>query len=351
MQRRGFAGGVALHMRKHHVAVLMGGISSEHDVSVKTGAMVVGSIDRDKFNVTPITITRNGKWKLLGTPAIDVHEALPQLMALRIDCVFLALHGPFGEDGRIQGMFDMLGIPYTGPGCAASALAMDKIRSKAVVSQAGVPVARHEIITRREWDSVPHETIARITTQIGFPCVIKSPCQGSSIGMAIPDTAEHFESALLDVLSYGDTVLVEEFLEGVELTCGVMDVAPGGRPWALPVTEIRPLTSKFFDYAAKYDPGASEEITPARIPEDMTGLVQEYAVKAHDALGCRGLSRSDMILSDRGPVWFELNTIPGMTETSLFPQAAAVAGISFPVLIERLVLGAIAFAENAQNNS
>jgi len=338
-------------MKKHHVAVLMGGVSSEHDISVKTGAMVVGSIDREKFNVTPITITRNGKWKLLGTPPIDVHEALPQLIALRIDCVFIALHGPFGEDGRMQGMLDVLGIPYTGSGCAASALAMDKIRSKAVVAQAGVPVARHEIITRREWDAVPYDVLDRIKTEIGFPCVIKSPCQGSSIGMAIPEKADDFEARLLDVLSYGDTVLVEEYLEGVELTCGVMDAAPGGRPWALPVTEIRPLTAKFFDYSAKYDPGASEEVTPARIPEDTAQRVQTWAVRAHEAIGCRGLSRSDMILTERGPVWIEVNTIPGMTETSLFPQAAAVAGITFPALIERLLLGAVAFAETGQNGS
>ncbi|MFA6243409.1 MAG: D-alanine--D-alanine ligase family protein [Candidatus Hydrogenedentales bacterium] len=329
-------------MKKTHVAVLMGGVSSEHEVSLKSGAMVAGSLDRERFEITPVVITREGQWKFPGEQLREIFEALPSLLARKVDCMFIALHGPFGEDGRIQGMFDVLGIPYTASGCAASALAMDKIHSKAVVRQAGVTVAKDLVLLRSEWDAGDAAVLERVEREIGFPCLIKSPCQGSSLGMAIPRDAADFKKSLLNVLAYDDRVLVERFVKGPEVTCGVLDVEPGKPPRALPVTEICPVDSTFFDYHAKYTPGACKEITPARISPEVTEKVQRMAECVHSVIGCSGLSRSDMILDGDQPVWIEVNTIPGMTETSLFPQAAAAAGISFAELNTMLVENALA---------
>ena len=328
-------------MNKTHVAVLMGGVSSEHDVSLKSGAMVAGNLDRARFDITPIIITREGKWKFPSERALDVGNALGHLTALDIECVFIALHGPFGEDGRVQGLFDVIGMPYTGSGCAASALAMDKLHSKSVVREAGVRVADQVILHRSEWDHAFEQVMTRVNNQIGFPCLIKSPCQGSSLGMAIPKDAAAFRTSLLDVFAYGDLVMVEKFIKGTEVTCAVLDVDADKPPRALPVTEICPVSSEFFDYTAKYTPGACNEITPARISEKVMRKVQEVAERVHTVIGCKGLSRSDMILDGDDPVWIEVNTIPGMTETSLFPQAAAAAGIAFPDLLTLFVEEAI----------
>ena len=327
-------------MDRMKVAVLMGGLSSEHDVSLRSGAMVAGNLDRETYDPVPVVIARNGAWKILDDRPCGIVEALARLQELGIDCVFIALHGPHGEDGRIQGLFDIIGMPYTGSGCAASALAIDKVRSKAVVRSAGIPLARDLVVTRAQWDADPDTVLTRVHTELGFPCVLKSPCQGSSIGMAIPRELSEFRGALLNVLAYDDTVLIEQYLNGLEVTCSVLDATPGAPPHALPVTEIRPVSAAFFDYSAKYTPGTTEEITPARIAPELAAAVQDIAVRVHTAIGCRGLSRSDMILAHDQPVWIEVNTIPGMTETSLFPQAAAAAGIAFPELLDRLIRGA-----------
>ena len=324
-------------MNKTHVAVLMGGVSSEHEVSLRSGAMVAGNLDRSRFEFTSIIITREGHWKFPSERAVPVGAGLTRLDELGVDCVFIALHGPFGEDGRIQGMFDILAMPYTGSGCAASALAMNKIHSKAVARQAGVRVADEIILHRSEWDSAFEQVMTRVNTKIGFPCLIKSPCQGSSLGMAIPKDAGEFRTALLEVFAYGDLVMIEKFIKGPEVTCAVLDTDPGKPPRALPVTEICPVTAEYFDYKAKYTPGECNEITPARISEEATGKVQAMAERVHTLVGCKGLSRSDMILDGDDPVWIEVNTIPGMTETSLYPQAAAAAGIPFPALLSLFV--------------
>ncbi|MBI5091509.1 MAG: D-alanine--D-alanine ligase [Candidatus Hydrogenedentes bacterium] len=333
-------------MTKTHVAVLMGGASSEHDVSIKSGTMVAGNLDRNRFEITPVTITRDGKWKFPGEPLKAIHDALPHLRAINTDCVFLALHGPFGEDGRIQGMFDLLGIPYTGSGCAGSALAMDKVRSKAVVRDAGIRVANQLVVLRREWDADAGAVVRKVDAELGFPCVIKSPCQGSSLGMAIPQNADEFRESMPEVLGYDDRVLAEEYITGTEVTCGVVDLVGEDGLRALPVIEIRPVTAAFFDYHAKYTPGATEEICPAPLDAETTRRIQEVAVHAHELVGCRGFSRSDMILDEGDPVWIEVNTIPGMTETSLLPQAAA-AGIPFPRMLELFIDTALASSRKA----
>ena len=272
---------------------------------------------------------------------LEIGAAIPRFRALQPDCVFIALHGPFGEDGRMQGLLDMLGILYTGSGCAASALAIDKVRSKVIAKQAGIGVADEVVLTLHEWNQDPDAITALVEKTIGFPCVVKSPVQGSSLGMAIPQTQEEFRAAIEEVFGFGYSLMVEKYIEGLEVTCGVLDLDEETAAVALPVTEIHPVKGKFFDYHAKYTPQAAEEITPAKIEDSLRDRIQEMSVCAHEAIGCRGFSRSDMIISGDDIVWLEINTIPGLTETSLLPQAAEAAGISFSELVGKLVESAL----------
>ena len=331
---------------KTRVAVLMGGMSSEHDVSMASGAKAVELLDRGRFDVTAVVIGRDGRWSFDGEVGISLLEALPELKRRGIDCILVVLHGPYGEDGRLQGMLDLVGIPYTSSGCAASALAMDKLRCKAVVRDAGVRVAGHVRLTLSEWNADAQACLAQVSERVGYPCVAKSPCQGSSVGMAIPPDAQALRDSLPEIFTYGDEVMVEAFVAGTEVTCAVLDLEPDAAAIALPVTEIRPISSTYFDYEAKYTPDASQEITPAPISEEMTLRVQEIAVRVHDVVGCRIWSRSDFIIDDGGPVWIEVNTVPGMTPTSLYPQAAAAAGIAYDELLTRFIDAAIASAED-----
>ncbi|HOZ49086.1 MAG TPA: D-alanine--D-alanine ligase [Candidatus Hydrogenedentes bacterium] len=332
-----------MNTKRKKVAVLMGGMSSEHEVSMHSGEMVLASLDPDKLDAVPVRISRDGTWAFGDEAPMSIFDAVPRLEALGLDCAFIALHGPFGEDGRLQGMLDLLGIPYTCSGCAASALAMDKIRSKAVVRQLGVRVANHVVVHRTVWNTDRDRVMDKVASKLGFPCVIKSPCQGSSLGMAITREAADFAADIEAVFAFGDEVMIEEFVNGIELTCGVLDLDPGSPPIGLPVTQIIPVTSKFFDYEAKYTPGASREITPAEIPDELAAAVQGIAVRVHQAVGGRIWSRHDFLVAGSDPVWIEINTVPGMTQTSLYPQAAAAAGISYAELMERFIEAAIAF--------
>lgn len=336
--------GDSFEMRaKKHVVVLMGGMSSEHEVSLKSGAMVATHLDTDVYKVSSVEITREGEWRFPESDEeyVEVCDAVPRLKALHPDCVFIALHGPYGEDGRIQGMFDVLGMPYVGSGCAASALAIDKIRSKILVQTAGIRVAPQLEFTQAQWDDDHDGIVEKIADVLGFPCVVKHPLQGSSLGMGIPQNLGELAPAIDNVFTYGYRIMAEEYLPGRELTCGVLDVDEPEDAIALPITEIRPLKSQFFDYHAKYTPGASEETTPAEIDDFLVSRVQEIALRAHEVVGCRGFSRSDMILDGDEPVWLEINTIPGLTETSLYPQAAAAAGMSLKELYGKLVEAAL----------
>lgn len=327
---------------RKRIGILMGGMSVEHDVSVMSGSLVSKKLDRKKYEAIPITITREGDWVFPKDGVLGITEALVRLAQLELDCIFLALHGPFGEDGRIQGLLDLLGIPYTGSGCRASAIAIDKVRCKALVRELGVRVPKHIAVDRSMWEKEPELVTGQVKKELGFSCVVKSPCQGSSFGMSIPATAVEFREAVEMVLEYGDEFMVEEYILGAEVTCGVLDVEPGALPTPLPVTEICPISSSYFDYEAKYTPGACEDITPADLPDELTRKVQEVAVRVHRAVGCELWSRSDLIIKGVEPVWFEVNTIPGMTPTSLYPQGAEAAGISFPKLLETFIEATIA---------
>ncbi|MBI4434706.1 D-alanine--D-alanine ligase [Candidatus Uhrbacteria bacterium] len=350
--------------RKLRVVVLCGGTSPEHEVSLATGRTVASAFDRTKYDVQTVTIAKDGQWLLpniawppldaaesngnLVPAAFDVERAIEQMKRARAaDVVFIALHGAGGEDGTIQGLLECAGIPYTGSGVLASALAMDKVRSAQLFTASGLRVPKFQTITRSSPFSISHETekgFRAASEEIDFPRVVKPSNCGSSVGVSIVRSADQLDAALQQAFVHGDTALVQEYIAGTEVTCAVLD---DGEPIALPPTEIVPKSATFFDYGAKYTPGASEEITPPRLPPDVIHQIQSTALQAHRILGCFGMSRTDMISAvDGGIVVLETNTIPGMTETSLLPQAAAAAGIPFPALLDRLIHAALARARS-----
>ena len=323
------------------VAVLMGGVSDEHEVSLASGGGVVAALAETSYEAAPVVIGKDGKWRFGEAEPVDIHDAVARLRSEGIACCFIALHGAYGEDGRVQGFLDVLGMPYTGSGCAASALAMDKVRCKSVVQAQGIPVPGHISLDAPTWKADPDAVIEAVRESIGFPCVIKPTFQGSSVGIEIPQEEAAFRPALERALAVADDVMAEEFVAGTELTCGILDAEANGLIRPLPVTEIRLKTAAYFDYEAKYTPGASEKITPAPIAPEITEQVQEMAAHAHEIVGCTGWSRSDFILAPGGPVWFEINTVPGLTELSLFPKACAAAGISYPKMVTLFIEDAL----------
>ena len=303
-------------MAKLRLALIAGGRSDEREVSLKGAAGVEKALDPGKYEVTRYD------------PATDLSRIAAD--AGRIDAAFILLHGVYGEDGTIQGFLDLLGIPYQGAGVLGSALAMDKNLAKIMYRLAGLPVA--------SWVMVEPGDLAdtgRITASVKLPCVVKPVRQGSSIGMTIVRDVEQLLPALHLALRHDSEVMVEEYVKGRELTAGVLGNAD---PQALPLIEIIPDSRyDFFNYEAKYQPGASREICPAQVDEAVRKKAQEYAVRAHRALQLRGYSRTDMILSGDELYVLETNTIPGMTPTSLLPQAAAAAGLPFAALLDRLI--------------
>jgi D-alanine-D-alanine ligase len=297
-----------------HVAVLMGGWSSERPVSLATGEPCAAALERAGYTVTRVDVDRS------------VAETLADLNP---DVAFNALHGPFGEDGAIQGLLEILNIPYTHSGVMASALAMNKDRAKVVMAAAGVPVAKH-VLTSREEASKAHV--------MDPPYVIKPVAEGSSFGVLIvsADMKHPPQELFRSDWPYGDDLMAERFVAGRELTCAVMgDVALG-------VIDIVPQGQEFYDYDAKYADGGSEHILPAEIPSDVYARIQSYSLAAHKALGCRGVTRADFRYDDMPMgtgelICLEVNTQPGMTPTSLVPEMAAHAGHSFEELVSWMV--------------
>jgi D-alanine-D-alanine ligase len=293
-------------MRKR-VAVLMGGWSSERQVSLVSGTAVAKALGDAGYEVLPIDVAR------------DAADLLARLTP-RPDVVFNALHGRWGEDGTIQGLLDILAIPYTHSGLLASALAMHKPTAKLVFERAGIPVAEHVVVGRAAL--AEGEPMAR-------PYVIKPLNEGSSVGVRIVRNGDNLSPLGID-WTFGDTVMVERFIAGREFTVAVM----GGRPLA--VTEIT-TDRGFYDYDAKYAPGGSRHVVPAQVEPAVYDEAMALAVRAHRALGCRGVSRADLRYDGQELYMLEVNTQPGMTPTSLVPEQAAYAGIGFPDLVAWMV--------------
>jgi D-alanine-D-alanine ligase len=303
--------------KKLTVALLSGGISSEREVSLNSGRQVYEALDKDKYDI------------LRYDPKTD----LPRLVAdaQRIDAALIILHGAFGEDGTVQGLLDLLGIPYQGSGVLGSAVAMNKLAAKHLYRQAGLPIP-DSIVARRGSRRDPVETAVR---RLGMPLVVKPVVGGSSVGVTIVRSSQELNSALETAYAHDASVLIETYIQGTEITGGVIG---NDELEALPLIEIIPdRNHPFFDYEAKYTAGVTQEICPARIDAGLTAEAQRLAIEAHRALFCRGYSRTDMMLRGGDLFILETNTIPGMTATSLLPRAAQTAGISFSRLLDRLI--------------
>ena len=301
------------------VAVLMGGPSEEHAISLKSGHGVADALLRRGWPVEPISIPQTQN---LAEVIIFTRKALS---ACGADVVFIALHGQFGEDGTIQALCESLRLPYVGSGPEASRLGMDKIASRRYFESAGLVVPRWKAVEAGEAD------VELAVSGWAHPLVVKPSDQGSSIGVSLAKTAAELPAACKEAGRFSRQVLIEEFVAGREMTVGIL----GDR--ALPVIEIKPHET-FFDFTAKYTTGATDYLVPAPIAEATAERLQAAGLRAHQALGCRHMSRADFILRpDGASVILEVNTIPGFTPTSLLPKSAAVAGIAYDALCEQLV--------------
>lgn len=308
------------------IGVLMGGTSAEREVSIKSGTAVFNALKGLQYNVVVIDATS------------DVCAAIKKE---GVKIAFLVLHGGCGEDGSVQGLLEVLGVPYTGSGVLASALAMDKEVSKKVFLSQGIPVPPF-VTVQDSLSDVPglKKTSELLTSHsslvtFGMPWVVKPVTEGSSIGVNIVRDEASLSAALEKALAFGERVLIEKYIKGREVQVGILN----GR--VLGSVEVRPK-SEFYSYEAKYTAGLTEYILPPEVPSDMLHKAEETALAAHSALGCRGATRVDLILDGECmPYVLEVNTIPGMTETSLLPKIAGLAGLSFPLLIEEILREAI----------
>ena len=323
--------------KRVRVAVVAGGRSSEHEISLASARSVLEALDPERYETTTIAIGRDGRWalespsnNLLQSP---VAETLPVLADSKpaealgaVDVVLPVLHGPFGEDGTVQGLLELAGIPYVGAGVAASALCMDKDLFKAVLRDRGIPVARNE--TLRLGDE--------IRNPFGYPVFVKPARLGSSVGISKAHDEAELEAAVALARRHDEKVLVEEFVAGTEVEFGVLgNVRPA--PLASVVGEIVPH-AEWYDYAAKYDAGGSDIIVPARIPEETAARVQALAVDSFIATECEGMARVDFFVREGGEVVVnEINTIPGFTSTSVYARLFEASGIPYGELLDRLI--------------
>ncbi|AIF52059.1 D-alanine--D-alanine ligase [Pelosinus sp. UFO1] len=304
-------------MKDKKIAVVMGGPSAEREVSLNTGKAILAALKESNYNAVGIDL--------------EPTRFVEQLTEEGIEVVFNAIHGQYGEDGILQGALELLGIPYTGSGVLSSAMAMDKGISKRMFLSADIPTPRSLLFTKADMD---RDLVAEIVTEFSIPVVVKSSSQGSSIGVVIVEKNGDLLEAVQQAFKYSDTILIEEFVKGRELTVAVWG---NKEPEALPIIEIVPHSGRY-DYHSKYTSGATEYIVPAELNKATSTLVQKIAIEAFLILGCSGIARVDIMLdSNDRPYVLEVNTIPGMTATSLVPKAAAAAGITFPALCERLL--------------
>lgn len=300
------------------IGVLCGGLSAEREVSLKTGEAIYKALLKNEYNAVKIDVDKN---------------IAENLKINNIELAFVALHGKYGEDGTIQGLLEILGIPYTGSDVLASATAINKIATKKVMAYEGIPTPGYFAVSRWEYTNNPGSIASQIE-KLGLPVVVKAATQGSTIGISFVNTKEQISSAFEDAFKYDDNVLVEKMIDGIEITASVLG---NESPQALPLIEIVSATG-IYDYKAKYTVGLSDHIIPPRINNELQEKIKTLAIRTYQAVGCRGLARVDFMVDASGKAYaLEVNTIPGMTETSLFPDAAKAAGISFEALVKKLV--------------
>ena len=350
--------------RKIRVAIVFGGRSGEHEVSLVSAKGIMEAIDKEKYDVLPLGITKEGQWigggdpmralqsgmvegeskpaALLGDPSqralIRLEEQEQGLQAVRlakVDVIFPVLHGPYGEDGTVQGLLELANLPYVGAGVLGSALGMDKTLQKTVLRAHGLPVADFVPILRKEWEQNPDAVINRVLETLGCPCFVKPANLGSSVGITKAHHPEELPAALNEAARYDRRLLVEEAIDAREIEVSVLG---NDDPIASVPGEIVPC-NEFYDYEAKYIADDSELLIPAPIPDELTRRIQEMAVQAYKAIDCAGMARVDLFL-ERGTRKIyvnELNTIPGFTPISMYPKLWEASGISYTELIGRLI--------------
>lgn len=322
---------------KLKIAVLVGGPSFEHEVSLSTGKEVLKNLDPSKYKAKRVLIDKKGKW-----------EVPPEKIKKQFDLCFIAMHGEYGEDGIIQGLLEAYRIPYTCSGIMASAVGMDKLKSAELFELAGFNIPKTFLINSR----TPQKEIHKIIKKLGLPFVVKPRHVGSSVGISIVKSKKGITKALKDALKTDPDVLIQKYIRGREVTCGILDFGTLDSAFPLIPTEIIPKDI-FFTYKAKYTPGASDEITPAQMPSKILKEVQKLSLLAHKTIGCSGMSRTDFIFAcppslrsgvsrrDGKKLWvLEINTIPGLTPTSLVPQEARAMGINFSELLDIIIKAA-----------
>ena len=356
-------------MKKLSVCILFGGMSPEHEVSLRSAESVLNNIDKSKYHVFPVGITKEGNWILFGGKDYSMlpsgewlHHPENRRAAIspvrgqgllsfegdcvvreRIDVVFPVLHGENGEDGAMQGLLKLAGIPYVGPHVAASAVAMDKTLTKLVADQALVPQAAWQLVRRSDLGNRMASTLELLESRFQYPMFVKPAGTGSSVGVSKAADRASLSKALDAAAAYDDKILVEEFIHGREVEVAVMG---NGNPVASICGEID-SGAEFYDYEAKYVTDTSVAYVPARIPEDVQEQVREAAVKVYKAIGCKGLSRVDFFVTYEGNrvVFNEINTLPGFTSISMYPKLFAASGIPYPELIDALLALAVEAAE------
>jgi D-alanine-D-alanine ligase len=316
------------------IGVVMGGPSSEHDVSIMTGKNVVEGLEEAGHQVTPIYVAKNGNWFLADVSGVAYD---PIDICGRFDVMFNAMHGEYGEDGRVQQIFERCSVPYTGSGVAASALAMNKIVSKDILVRTGLRVPRAIVIRKDTYN--PEKYFPEIHWMSASPWIVKPASLGSSVGVSLAKTFNELAQALEHIFTLDKAALVEEYIAGRELTCAVLEQFDGKKHFALHPVEIIPPEGRFFDYQVKYD-GSTKEI-PAPFFGEMLRQIQTTAIASHIAHGCRHYSRTDMILRGTKIYTLEINTLPGLTKESLFPKAAGWSKLELPKLLDHIVRLAI----------
>lgn len=303
---------------KIKLALLYGGTSDEREVSLNTGEQIFQALDKNKYQI------------IKYDTKTDLRQFCEDVFDKKIDLVFPALHGTFGEDGKLQGMLDMLGVPYLFSGCLASALAMNKYQSKVIAKNAGLKVAEDIVLFANN-----SYNISEIVEKMSLPIVVKPIEAGSSVGISIVKTESELKQGIEDAFKHDNKILLEKYIKGRELTVPVWN----NPPVTLPIIEIIPKISGFYDYKAKYQTGGSEHICPAKISDEIKDQINKYSLDVFKAIGCEDLARVDFILSegDNQLYFLEINTIPGMTKTSLTPESAKVAGIEFKDFLDQLI--------------
>ena len=339
---------------KTSVGVVFGGRSTEHEVSRNSGKAIMAELDIGKYDVHPLLITKSGAWIALPDPDASADDGQEVLFSgtpngkplkyagknepLAVDVFFPIIHGTFGEDGTLQGLFELAEVPFVGSGCASSAIAMDKTVAKAVLRAAGLPVLPALTLYPETWGADRDAISEEAASKIGYPLFVKPSSSGSSVGVHLVEKSGELADAVEDAFRFDHKVLIEEHAQGREIECSVLEGPAPGDLLASPLMEIR-TRSGWYDYEAKYEEGRAELIIPAPVEESLADHARSYARGAFRALGCAGLARVDFFYREKtGETYInELNTLPGFTQLSGYPRMIQAAGVPYPEMLDRLI--------------